>query len=103
MIGKPGEAGLSQPPEGFDRLVHVLPKPGVMDPVAQSALAAVGDLGIEAQSIRTLNKFWLGRLPDDKLSLLSAKILANDAIEQVVVGPLAWDRLDLGSTYNFSA
>jgi len=58
-------------------------------------------LGIEAQSIRTLNKFWLGRLADDKLSLLSAKILANDAVEQVVVGPLAWDRLDLGSTYNF--
>src|ERR1700722_8493030 len=44
VIGKPGEAGLSQPPAGFDRLIHVLPKPGVMDPVAQSALAAVSDL-----------------------------------------------------------
>ena len=31
------------------QVVHVLPKPGVMDPVAQSALAAIADLGIRGR------------------------------------------------------
>ena len=46
------------------RLIHVLPKPGVMDPVAQSVLAAIADFGIRAEAVRTLKKYWIAGLPD---------------------------------------
>jgi phosphoribosylformylglycinamidine synthase subunit PurSL len=83
------------------QVVHVLPKPGVMDPVAQSALSAIADLQLAADAVRTLRKYWFAKLPPDKLQLLSAKVLANDAIEQVIVGPLTFDRLELGAPYQF--
>ncbi len=38
-------------------------------------------------------------MPRDGLATLCGKILANDAIEQVFVGPLSIDRLEVGSTY----
>jgi len=101
IVGRVGEASLSAPPAGRDRLVHVLPKPGVMDPVAQSALSAIAALGIEADAVRTLKKFWLRGLSDEQLARLCGKILANDAIEQVVVGPLAFEKLEVGSSYEF--
>jgi phosphoribosylformylglycinamidine synthase II len=87
-------------PDSF-RLVHVLPKPGVMDPVAQSTLAAIQDFGLRAEAVRTLRKYWIGQLPDDRFRQLLTKVLANDAIEQVIVGPLEFDRLEFGSAYRF--
>ena len=81
--------------------VHVLPKPGVMDPVAQSAIEAIADFGIAAEAVRTLRKYAVGRLPEERLTLLCSKVLANDAIEQVIVGPLDFERLEVGSPYDF--
>jgi phosphoribosylformylglycinamidine synthase len=101
VIGRPGEPSLSRPPHGFERLVHVLPRPGVMDPVAQSALAAIEDLELPAKRLRTLSKYWFGPLGDEALQLLSTKILSNGAIEQVIVGPLEWEQLEHGSAYRF--
>src|SRR5262249_8512532 len=88
-------------------LVHVLPKPGVMDPVAQSAMAAIADMGITVEAVRTLRKYWVsggsvnGDISDVDLKKLCGKLLANDAIEQVIVGPLALDRLEVGGEYKF--
>lgn len=101
VVAPAGDAALAEPPAGRNRLVHVLPKPGVMDPVAQSALAAIADFDIPAEAVRTFNKFWLAELSDEQLRVLCGKILANDAIEQVVIGPLAFDRLEVGSAYHF--
>ncbi len=101
VVAPVGDAALSEPPDGHERLVHVLLKPGVTDTVAQSAMAAIADFGIEADAVRTLKKYWIGRLPDDQLEPLCSKILANDAIEQVIVGPLDFEHLQLGSTYEF--
>ncbi|HUT92476.1 MAG TPA: AIR synthase-related protein, partial [Thermoguttaceae bacterium] len=101
VVAPVGDAALGQPPAGRRQLVHVLPKPGVMDPVAQSALAAIADLGLEAEAVRTFKKYWIGELPDDKLNLLISKILANDAVEQAIIGPLKLDRLEVGSSYDF--
>ena len=84
-------------PAGRAHWIHVLPKPGVMDPVAQSAMEAIADFGIRAEAVRTLKKYAVGRLSDDKLALLCSKVLANDAIEQVIVGPLSFERLQVGS------
>ncbi len=96
-----GDPQLNVAPAGTTSAVHVLPKPGVMDPVAQSAQKAIADLGLAVDQVRTLSKYWLSELSADKLSTLCSKVLANDAIEQVIVGPLGWKHLDLGSRYEF--
>ena len=54
-------------------LVHVLPKPGVMDPVAQSVMSAIEDFGLKAEVVRTLKKFWIGGLAPDRIATLGAK------------------------------
>tara|TARA_Y100001933_G_scaffold232059_2_gene250431 strand:- start:21261 stop:24209 length:2949 start_codon:yes stop_codon:yes gene_type:complete len=96
-----GDSKLNRPPqENLDPL-HVILKPGVMDPVAQSALRAIGDLGIEVEAVRTLKKYWITKLEIGTLNRLTSKILANDAIEQVLVGPLDIQQLHLGTPYNF--
>jgi phosphoribosylformylglycinamidine synthase subunit PurSL len=101
VIAPVGDERLSESPDGCPRLIHVLPKPGVMDPVAQSAVSAVADLGLKAEAVRTMKKYWIGRLGDDRLDLLCSKVLANDAVEQVIVGPLRFERLEVGSPYTF--
>ena len=101
VVAPVGDAALNEPPPQCCCLVHVLPKPGVMDPVAQSALAAVADLEIPVDEVRTLHKYWLSELPSDQLEMISNKILANDAIERVVVGPLDFDHLEIGAPYSF--
>ena len=69
--------------------VTVLLKPGVMDPVAQSTLAAAADLGVPVEAVSTFRKYWFaGSERGGRSSDVSERLLANDAIEQVVVGPL---------------
>jgi len=81
-----------------DSLVHVLLKPGVMDPAAMSVRDAARDLGIPLQSVRTLRRY---HLDDGTLDPALRKVLANDAIEQLVEGPLAADHFALGTPYLF--
>lgn len=99
-----GDARLATPPEATNgsagKLVHVLLKPGVMDTVAQSAEAAARDFGFSIEAIRTLRKYWIDA-NDEQLHVISKRILANDAIEQAVIGPLPFDRLHMGSDYQF--
>ncbi|HEY1600846.1 MAG TPA: phosphoribosylformylglycinamidine synthase subunit PurL [Pirellulales bacterium] len=101
VIGQVGESALTEPPHGGGQVVHVLPKPGVMDPVAQSALAAIADLGVKATAVRTFRKLWVRGLARERLDRLCAKLLANDAIEQAIVGPLNFERLEVGAPYDF--
>src|SRR5262245_28504711 len=58
IVGRPGEPQLCRPAastsQGEVSLVHVLPKPGVTDPVAASALAAIKDFNIAADAVVTL-------------------------------------------------
>ncbi len=53
-------------------------------------------------AIRTLRKYWVDQLDDLQIGLLCSRLLANDSIEQVVVGPLELQRLEPGSDYKFS-
>jgi len=87
--------------DGLPRLVHVLPKPGVMDPVALSATEAAADAGFDVEAIRTFTKYWLPDISEQSLETLCRRVLANDAIEQIVFGPLALEQLELGGTYRF--
>ena len=72
-----------------------------MDPVAMSAKQAIADFGIEVDEVRTFKKYWIGNLDGERLEALCTKILANDAIEQTIVGPLPFDKLEVGSPYEF--
>ncbi len=89
-------------------LIYAMLKPGVMDPVAQSTLKMLRDLKYEVDSVRTFRKYWIspcdGRDSIDKFIVqrICQKVLANDSIEQVVVGPLSLDQLHVGSPYQFS-
>jgi phosphoribosylformylglycinamidine synthase len=85
------------------QLIHVLPKPGVTDPVAESALAAIADFGLQADAVCTLRKYWIDPLPREKLQWLVQKLLANDSIERVILGPLNLTHIDLGAPYQFEA
>ncbi len=101
VIAPVGDAALERARGAAACVVHVLPKPGVMDPVAQSALVAIGDFGLKPEAVRTLKKYWLGDLPQEALEAVCGKVLANEAIEQVVVGPLKLQRLEFGTAYRF--
>ena len=96
-----GDSRLLNPQAGLGQIVHVLPKPGVMDPVAQSTLQALQDLSLPVEQVRTLRKYWLSDVDAASLDRLCQKLLANDSIEQVVVGPLRLDRLEVGTPYTF--
>jgi phosphoribosylformylglycinamidine synthase subunit PurSL len=80
----------------------VLLKPGVMDPVAQTVLDTLKMLGVPATAVRTFRRYYG---PPEVSSLnrdvLFRKVLANDAIEQIVVGPVKADHLAFGSPYRF--
>lgn len=101
VVAPVGDSLLTDPPTGRTQLVHVLPKPGVMDPVALSAQQAISDLKLEAEAVRTLRKYWFNDAVERDLKQLCSKVLANDAIEQVIVGPLPFERLELGGEYRF--
>ena len=100
-VARVGDDALCAPPEGCEQLLHVLRKPGVMDPVAQSAEAAIRDLGVSVEAVRTFRKYWINAIPAEAIERLSAKVLANDSIEQVIAGKLDLEKIDLGSPYAF--
>jgi phosphoribosylformylglycinamidine (FGAM) synthase-like enzyme/phosphoribosylformylglycinamidine (FGAM) synthase PurS component len=79
----------------------VLLKPGVMDPAAQSVLAAARDLGVALASVRTFRRYLLAEELDAQSQAALGKLLANDAIEQIIAGPLHLDHLTLGRPYTF--
>ena len=67
-----------------------------MDPVAQSTLAAAADLGCDARSGFDAPEVLVRgtRCGDAEVRSSQRELLANDAIEQVVVGPLPIDALE---------
>src|SRR5215472_17415234 len=84
-----------------DHLATVLLKPGVMDPAALSVVEAARGVGLAAESVRTFRRYFGPPLPPDAQAVLFRKVLANEAIEQVVAGPLTLEHLDIGSAYQF--
>jgi phosphoribosylformylglycinamidine synthase len=102
VVAIAGQDSLNEPPGAQTTCVHVLPKPGVMDPVAASTVGAARDAGFDVAAVRTMRKYWLDDLDPSSLDAICRRALSNDAIEQVVVGPLEMDQLDVGSPQAFS-
>lgn len=77
-------------------------KPGVMDPVAQTVLETARRLGWAIEAVRTFRRYYLrGALNAEDRTRLIGKVLANEAIEQVLEGPLPVRHLSLGANYRF--
>ncbi|HRE99606.1 MAG TPA: phosphoribosylformylglycinamidine synthase subunit PurL [Pirellulaceae bacterium] len=98
-VGSPELA--ASPGDGF-RLVTVMPKPGVTDPVAQSVSSAIEVFGERAEAVCTLRKYWIRGIDDPaRLRLLGTKLLANESVDQLILGPVAIERLELGRPAEF--
>ena len=83
-------------------LLNVLLHPGVTDSVAENAAKALTRLNLNVTNVATCRRYWItGDLGSAKLAQLTKKVLANDAIEYVVTGPLQIKDLTLGSEYKF--
>jgi len=83
-------------------LLNVLLHPGVTDSVAENAAKALARLNLNVTNVATCRRYWItGDLGSAKLAQLTKKVLANDAIEYVVTGPLQIKDLTLGSEYKF--
>jgi phosphoribosylformylglycinamidine synthase len=100
-VAEMGIVGALNEHAGESRLATVLLKPGVMDPTALSVLDAARDLGIPVESVRTFRRYFGPPLSAEMQAVLFRKVLANEAVEQVVAGPLALEHLSLGTPYSF--
>ena len=81
--------GRSNAPAGLAKatLMEVHLKSGVTDPVAESVTTAMADMGCQVEHVRTARKYvLLGTLNNDQTNAIARKILANDCIEDCVIG-----------------
>ena len=101
VIAQNGDSVFDAPPAGTKTLINVMPLPGVTDSEAESALLAIKQLGFSVDAVRTVRKYWISELSADQQTLLCEKLLCNDSIEMVVLGPLKVDDLQLGQAYQF--
>ncbi len=81
---------LSQPNSG-SKTVEIAYNPGVMDPVEESTLKGIRDLGISTVSaVRTSKKYLLNGHPTAKeLDFITNKVLMNKLIQHAVCDPKA--------------
>lgn len=80
----------------------ILLKPGVMDPVATTILDTARLLKFPVDGVRTFRRYFgPPEIPSLDRDVLFRKVLANEAIEQVIVGPVKADHLGIGSPYTF--
>ena len=81
--------GRSGPPAGLAKatLIEIHLKSGVTDPVAESVMTAIADMGVKANNVRTARKYvLLGDIKSVQTETIAKKILANDCIETVIIG-----------------
>ncbi|MCA1685085.1 MAG: phosphoribosylformylglycinamidine synthase, partial [Planctomycetia bacterium] len=88
------------PDDGPGTVVHVLPRPGVTDPEGRSALTVLHDLMFAAENVRSVRTYRIEG-PAGSLPRLIQRVLANEAVEQAVVGAFPFDRLGQGQAYSF--
>ncbi len=58
-------------------------------------------MSLPVNQVTTFRKYWLSDLEDASLNRLCQKLLSNDSIERVIVGPLNLERIDVGTAYKF--
>lgn len=81
--------GRSKAPAGLAKatLIEVHLKSGVTDPVAESVTTAIADMGVRVENVRTARKYvLLGEITRQQTETIAKKLLANDCIEDCVIG-----------------
>jgi len=75
-----------EPPPDDAHLIEVAYNPGVMDPVEESVVRGIRDLGIvTVESVRTARRYLLwGELSEEALQSISDKLLVNSVIQHTV-------------------
>jgi phosphoribosylformylglycinamidine synthase II len=69
-------------------IVEITRKPGVMDPVEQSVIKALCDIGIKVEGLKTAQKYLInGKIPRDSIRTIATKVLANTKIEDIYIYP----------------
>ena len=97
-----GAEGGGPSSSGASTLLNVLFKPGVTDNVGLTAATALRDLELRIDGVATCRKYWINPGADDAdVARLCAKVLANDAIEHVIRGPLQLDTIAIGHAEPF--
>ncbi|MCH2210416.1 MAG: phosphoribosylformylglycinamidine synthase subunit PurL [Fuerstiella sp.] len=82
--------------------INVLLHPGVTDSIARNAADALTRRSLNVTAVATCRKYRLtGELSEGDRSQLVSRVLANDAIEYVLEGPLQLTDLSVGSRYEF--
>ncbi|HOW35560.1 MAG TPA: phosphoribosylformylglycinamidine synthase subunit PurL [Candidatus Omnitrophota bacterium] len=83
--GPAGKIPVSTKSEDF-KVAEIAYNPGVMDPVEESTLKGIRDLGIEkVDSVRTAKKYLLfGNLSDQEFEIIVNKTLSNKLIQHAV-------------------
>ena len=83
-------------------LLNVLYKPGVTDNVATSTQKALVDLGFTVDTVATVRKYWFeSSVSTGDLERVTKRVLANDAVERVISGPIRMNKIGAGSDYKF--
>jgi phosphoribosylformylglycinamidine synthase len=104
-VGRPSSAGRTVGDAKSTATVpqlNVLFKAGVTDNVALSTQKALVDLGFSVDAVATARKYWFeSTVTTAVLDRLAKRVLANDAIERVVTGPLLMEKIGAGSDYKF--
>ncbi|MFM8734985.1 MAG: phosphoribosylformylglycinamidine synthase subunit PurL [Pirellulales bacterium] len=102
VVGEVGDPRLTAAADDLPTVVHVLPRTGVTDPAGLTAQQALALLGHPGTVVRSLKKYRLPAVDPADVERLAAKFLANDAIQDVTVGPLALRSLAGGRTWAFA-
>ncbi len=103
VADEPHAPRLAAPYDSLSTIVHVLPRPGVTDPAGLTAAQALARLGHPGVVVRSLRKYWLPPMDAAAAATVARRLLANEAIHDVVVGPLAIRSLGGGSTWTFTS
>ena len=83
-------------------LLNVLYKAGVTDNVATSTQKALVDLGFTVDTVATVRKYWFeANVSTSDLERVTKRVLANDAVERVISGPIRMNKIGAGSDYKF--
>ncbi len=83
--------------------INVLLHPGVTDSIADNAAQALTGRNLAVTAVVTCRKYRLsGDLAHDDRKRLVSRVLANDAVEYVLEGPLQLTDLSIGSVYDFN-
>ncbi len=73
--------------DGAKSVIEVHLKSGVTDPVAESVMMAIADMGKNAEHVRTAKKYVLcGNVSKQDIETITRRLLANDCIEEVIYG-----------------